>query len=225
MLNGNFIPNKGFTIPCQNLYPFQWFWDSGFIAIGLAHFNINKAKQELEALFSAQWKNGFIPHIIFHNESDSYFPGANFHQSELHSEAPKNIKTTGMTQPPVTGFVLKELYDIVEDKDDMLNFIKKNIDKVHKNHAYFYNQRDPYNEGLVFIYHNWESGTDNSPIWDDIWKTFNPPNYKFERRDTTHVDAAQRPSNREYDYYLHLIEIAKQHNYDDTKIASISIEK
>ncbi|MEF3077906.1 MGH1-like glycoside hydrolase domain-containing protein [Winogradskyella poriferorum] len=222
ILDANFNEDKGFTIPCEGLYPFQWNWDSGFIAIGFAHYDSNKAKREIEALLSAQWENGFIPHIVFHNDSDTYFPGPDFHLSKLHPLASKSHRTTGMTQPPVLGFVLKEIYDIVDDKENMLNFIKQNIDKVFFNHQHFYNHRDPNQEGLVFIYHNWESGTDNSPIWDDIWETMDPPNYKFERRDTTHVDAAQRPTNREYDYYLHLIEIAKAHNYDDAKIAELS---
>ena len=222
ILDANFNEDKGFTIPCEGLYPFQWNWDSGFIAIGFAHYDSNKAKREIEALLSAQWENGFIPHIVFHNDSDTYFPGPDFHLSKLHPLASKSHRTTGMTQPPVLGFVLKEIYDIVDDKEDILNFIKQNIDKVFFNHQHFYNHRDPNQEGLVFIYHNWESGTDNSPIWDDIWETMDPPNYKFERRDTTHVDAAQRPTNREYDYYLHLIEIAKAHNYDDAKIAELS---
>jgi hypothetical protein len=222
VLNNNFKEDKGFTIPCEGLYPFQWHWDSGFIAIGFAHYDANKAKREIEALLSAQWENGFIPHIIFHNDSDTYFPGPDFHQSQLHPLASKSHRTTGMTQPPVLGFVLKELYEIITDKEDILNFIKLNIDKVYNNHEHLYKHRDPNNEGLVYIYHNWESGTDNSPIWDDIWDTMNPPKYNFERRDTTHVDATQRPSNREYDHYLHLIEIAKQHNYDDAKIAELS---
>ncbi|REG89655.1 trehalase [Winogradskyella sediminis] len=222
VLNSNFDEDKGFTIPCEGLYPFQWNWDSGFIAIGFAHYDTDKAKREIEALLSAQWENGFIPHIIFHNDSDTYFPGPDFHLSKLHPLASKSHRTTGMTQPPVLGFVLKELYEIVEDKTDILNFIKAKIDKVYHNHEHFYTHRDPNQEGLAFIYHNWESGTDNSPIWDDIWDTMNPPNYKFERRDTTHVDASQRPTNREYDYYLHLIEIAKEHHYDDAKIAELS---
>ena len=127
-----------------------------------------------------------------------------------------------MTQPPVTGFVLQEMYRIAEDKDDMLSFIKDCIDKVYQNHAYFYANRDPHNEGLMYIYHNWESGTDNSPVWDDIWETMNPPEYKFVRKDTTHVDASQRPSKREYDHYLYIIDIAKEHQYDDARIAELS---
>ncbi|MGB6152113.1 MAG: trehalase family glycosidase [Pricia sp.] len=221
VLNANF-QEGGFTIPAKGLYPFQWKWDSGFIAIGFAHYDIEKAKTEISTLLNAQWDNGFIPHIIFHTDNDSYFPGADFHRSELHPLSSEKFRSTGMTQPPVTGFVLQDMYRIAEDKEDMLDFIKEHIDQVFENHRYFYANRDPQNEGLVYIYHNWESGTDNSPVWDDIWETMNPPEYAFERKDTSHVDAAQRPSKREYDHYLHIIDIAKEHHYNDTKIAELS---
>lgn len=221
ILNNN---NKGgFTIPSEGLYPFQWNWDSGFIAIGLAHINIELAKKELESLLNAQWENGFIPHIVFHNDSDSYFPGPDFHLSKLHPEASKKYRTTGMTQPPVLGFVLQELYEIAEDKKAILEFIDSIINKVLKKHKYLYENRDPNNEGLVYIWHNWESGTDNSPIWDEVWsKMKDVPKYTFKRKDITHIDASQRPSNEEYNNYLHLIEIAKAHNYDEKKIAENS---
>ncbi|NJB83367.1 MGH1-like glycoside hydrolase domain-containing protein [Wenyingzhuangia aestuarii] len=212
----------GFSVPCANLYPFQWKWDSGFIAIGFAHFDMDKAEKEIATLLAAQWDNGFIPHIVFHTESDTYFPGPDFHQSELHPQSSKTYKSTGMTQPPVTGFVLEEMYNISTNKTATLAYINSMIDKVYHNHTYFYENRDPNNEGLVYIYHNWESGTDNSPIWDDIFATMNPPHYEFKRRDTTHVDASERPTNREYDHYLHIINIAKEHNYSDEKIAELS---
>ncbi|CAM4106861.1 amylo-alpha-1,6-glucosidase [Zobellia nedashkovskayae] len=221
VLDANF-QKGGFTIPSKGLYPFQWKWDSGFIAVGLAHYNIDHAKKEIETLLNSQWDNGFIPHIVFHTDDDSYFPGHDFHRSDLHPLSSKKYKSTGMTQPPVTGFILQDMLNIVDDKEDMLNFIKGQIDKVYDNHVYFYENRDPQNEGLVYIYHNWESGTDNSPVWDDIWDTMNPPEYTFERKDTTHVDASQRPSKREYDHYLYIIDIAKQNNYDDAKIAELS---
>lgn len=221
VLDNNF-QKGGFTIPSEGLYPFQWKWDSGFIAIGLSYYNIDRAQLEIKTLLDAQWGNGFIPHIVFHNENDSYFPGADFHKSDLHPLASKNYRSTGMTQPPVTGFVLLEMYRIAKDKTDMLNFIKAHIDKVYQNHVYFYTHRDPFNEGLMYIYHNWESGTDNSPVWDDIWETMDSPKYTFVRKDTTHVDASQRPSNREYDHYLHIVDIAKEHHYDDAKIAELS---
>ena len=221
ILNKNY-QEGGFTIPSEGLYPFQWKWDAGFIALGWAHFDIEKAKTELETLFKAQWGNGFVPHIVFHNDSDTYFPGPDFHESRLHPQSSKKVRSTGMTQPPVFGFVLEYLLKIAKDKEGMLQFIAGIIDKVYENHVYFYEHRDIQKEGLVYIYHNWESGTDNSPIWDDIWETMNPPEYTFERRDTTHVDPAQRPTKREYDHYLYLIDIAKKYNYDDAKIAEHS---
>ena len=70
ILNENF-QKGGYTIPSKNLYPFQWKWDSGFIALGFAHFDMSKAKKEIETLLNAQWSNGFIPHIVFHLDSDS----------------------------------------------------------------------------------------------------------------------------------------------------------
>ncbi|MDJ0646183.1 MAG: trehalase family glycosidase [Flavobacteriaceae bacterium] len=220
ILNKNW--KEGFTIPCENLYPFQWKWDSGFIAIGLAHFNIERAKAEIETLLNAQWKNGMIPHIIFHNESDTYFPGKDFHNSFLSPNARKEYPSTGLVQPPVLGFVLEELYRISMNKEAIMRYIETHIDKVFLNHQYFYMKRDVHNEGLVYIYHNWESGTDNSPMWDAIWETFDPPKYEFERRDTDHIAAEQRPTNREYEYYLYLIDIAKQYAYDDASIAANS---
>ena len=213
---------QGFTIPCEGLYPFQWFWDSGFIAIGYSHFDEAKAQSEISALLSGQWQNGFIPHIVFHNDSDTYFPGPDFHQSQLHPEANQSIPTSGITQPPVLGFVLKMIYENSKNKTSTLNFIKTVIDKVFLNHEYFYSRRDPLNEGLVYIYHNWESGTDNSPVWDDIWQSFNAPKHQYKRKDTSHVDASQRPTDREYDCYIHILEIAKGFNYDDKKIAEHS---
>tara|TARA_B100001996_G_scaffold146990_1_gene111982 strand:+ start:79 stop:1395 length:1317 start_codon:yes stop_codon:yes gene_type:complete len=212
----------GFTIPSKNLYPFQWKWDSGFIALGYAHYDIEKAKKEILTILDAQWDNGFIPHIVFHNQSDSYFPGPDFHQSELSPFSPKKYRTTGLTQPPVYGFVLEKLYQISKNKEEVLIFIKSIINKVYNNHLYFYNYRDIKGEGLVYIYHNWESGTDNSPLWDDIWEDVDSPAYQFVRKDTTHVDSSQRPTKREYDHYLHIIEIAKKYYYNDKGIAENS---
>ena len=221
VLNGNY-QKGGFTIPSKNLYPFQWKWDSGFIALGYAHYDIQKAKKEIETILEAQWINGFIPHIVFHNDSDTYFPGPNFFRSELSPYASKKYRSSGISQPPVFGFVLEKIYDISQGEKSVLEFIKSQIGKVYLNHLYFYRNRDIMDEGLVYIYHNWESGTDNSPLWDGIWETINSPKYEFKRRDTDHVDASERPTKIEYNNYIHILEIAKGYNYDDKLIAENS---
>ena len=53
VLNKNW--NGHFTKPAPNLYPHQLNCDSGFIAIGLAHFNMDRAEAELRHLFKGQW--------------------------------------------------------------------------------------------------------------------------------------------------------------------------
>ena len=210
-----------FTIPCDGLYPFQWFWDSGFIALGWAHIDLERAIKEINSLLKGQWKNGFIPHIIFHNESDSYYPGPEVHAAYLSDQSPE-IKTSGITQPPVLGFILEAIYDLYPDDEKVISFIKDVYPSIFRNHHYFYTHRDLGNEGLVYICHNWEAGTDNTPVWDFIWETFEAPEYEMNRRDTTHVDASHRPTNKEYHYYIHLIELFKEWKYDDSLIAEHS---
>ena len=39
-----------YTKPSPRLYPHQWNWDSGFIAIGYAHYDQKKARQEILSL-------------------------------------------------------------------------------------------------------------------------------------------------------------------------------
>ena len=88
-----------FTIPSPRLYPFQWNWDSGFIAIGNLHLHPERAIVEMETLFEGQWENGFLPHILFHNAEKytSYFPSADYWDSQVSEFAPNNLKTSGIT--------------------------------------------------------------------------------------------------------------------------------
>lgn len=93
--------NGRFTVPSPILYPHQWSWDSCFIAIGKSHFNTEQAIKEIESLFSAQWKNGMIPHIVFDKKKKTYFPTESFYEIKRSTDAPSKIATSAMTQPPV----------------------------------------------------------------------------------------------------------------------------
>jgi hypothetical protein len=211
-----------FTVPTSKLYPFQWLWDSGFIAIGWATFDIQRAMAEIEALHSAQWANGFIPHIVFHTPNEGYYPGPDVHGAFASPHAPTHVATTGITQPPVIGFVLEKIYHLAAEKAELMPFLAIQFEKTYRFHEYLYSCRDPKKEGLVYIQHNWESGTDNSPVWDEVWKTFEAPNYDLPRRDIQHVNADQRPTHRDYEYYIYLIKLFASVSYDDGLIASQS---
>lgn len=212
----------GFTVPSEKLYPFQWNWDSGFVSMGFGSYDMSRAIEEIRSLFSGQWQNGMVPHIIFHSENEkTYFPNFDFWNSNVNSGAPQFPKSSGITQPAVHGFVLENLLQKEPDNPDLLNFIKEIYPKVVNYHRFLYSTRDPQNEGLMYIFHPWESGRDNSPIWDEsldriiIQKDSLP---KYERRDTSIAPSDERPTAYQYDRYVYLLELGKKYQYDGRKI-------
>jgi hypothetical protein len=212
----------GFTIPTKKLYPFQWNWDSGFTSIGVSYFNLNFAIREMQSLFSGQWNNGMLPHIIFHSENEkTYFPNYDFWDSNVNHGAPQKPRTSGITQPAVHGFILENLLDKFPDDENLISFIKDIFPKVVKSHRFFYTFRDPEREGLTFIFHPWESGRDNSPLWDTsldriVINEHDLP--KYQRRDTSIASADERPTSYQYDRYVYLLLLGKKYQYDEIGI-------
>ena len=87
----------GYTVPNGRVYPFQWNWDSAFVALGFATFDQDRAWRELETLFEAQWPDGFVPHIVFWKDDAGYFPGPAVWGTG------RSPLTSGITQPPVAS--------------------------------------------------------------------------------------------------------------------------
>lgn len=224
IINNNW--RDGFTVPTNRLYPFQWMWDSGFVALGTSTYNIKMALSEIEKMFSGQWDNGMLPHILFHSEKEkSYFPNYDFWNSRVNDGAPMRPKSSGITQPAVYGFVLREILKNHWGNDDVKAFVKHIFPKVVKYHQFLYNYRDPYKEGIFFIFHPWESGRDNSPIWDEPFSHIqieqeSIPDYR--RRDTSIANAEERPTKEQYDKYVYLLELGKKYKYDGKEIAAES---
>jgi len=87
----------GYTIPTARLYPYQWNWDSAFVALGFMTFDRERAWRELEFLLEGQWRNGMVPSILFRHEDPDYFPGPASWQT--HEDEP--MPSTGLSQPLV----------------------------------------------------------------------------------------------------------------------------
>jgi mannosylglycerate hydrolase MGH1-like protein len=217
------------TIPSPVLYPHQWSWDSAFIAIGNSYFNTDRAIQEIKTLFNAQWKNGMVPHIVF-NESKkdkadgkvTYFPTPDFYDSaKVTKDAPKHVKTSALTQPPVHAIACYYIYANAHrqaDKKKAKEFLKEIYPKLRDFHIYLLTARDPENSGQVTIFHPWESGLDNLPIWDEplsrieIQKDDLP---KFERLDILAVHGAKETRTDEamYAKFIYLVKLMRE-KYD-----------
>jgi Trehalase len=216
----------GYTIPSARLYPFQWNWDAGFIALGWSYTNMGYAMAEIDNMFKGQWENGMLPHINFFKPDDNYFPGAQVWQTDNLPHGPKHIATSGITQPPVFGFIVQRMHDFQSSHSaEWKAFLKNIFPKIVAFHRYLYTHRDPLNEGLVYIQHNWESGTDNSPVWDDILEGMDISNARDVaalRRDNKNVDAAERPTDENYKRYISLVDLFAKLQYDDAAIAATS---
>ena len=92
------------TLPSRTLYPHQCSCDSAFMALGRSWYDEARAQQELRSLFRAQWADGRVPHIVFNPSvaEDAYFPGPAFWESSKRSpQAPRDVETSGITQPPI----------------------------------------------------------------------------------------------------------------------------
>lgn len=211
------------TKPAPHLYPHQWSWDSAFIAIGYAHTDQGRAQLELRSLFEGQWANGLLPHIVFNPEAGGYFPGPDAWGTVGNPLAPPAAlaQTSGIVQPPIHATAALLLYRRAPDRERALAFLADLFPKLRAWHAYLYRERDPAGEGLVYIRHPWESGMDNSPLWDAAlarieldWDALP----KLPRRDTAVVDAADRPTDVDYQRYMYLVRLFAGHAYDEARI-------
>ena len=129
---------RGYTLPTNNkLYPAQWNWDSAFIALGYSYFNLNFALKEIKTLLDGQWKDGMVPHILFHDLNTNYYPN--------HSvwACGNKIHSSGITQPPILAIILKKILGKNKIKNKQNKEVKNIIKKIKKYHEWMIKFRDP----------------------------------------------------------------------------------
>lgn len=228
LLRGNDLGTM--TSAAPKLYPHMWSWDAAFVSVGLAPLSVERAVMELDTLLSAQWSNGMIPHIVFANGRDGYFPGpARWECSKLAFNAPRSPDTSGITQPPVHAIAVQRILDHAGRRGRttraMANeFLDRRWGDLMRWHRWLAHARDPKGRGRITIYHGWESGMDNSPRWDEAYANVKPgadlPPYRRADLDVV-GDASMRPTDLEYDRYIWLVEQMKRAHYDDAVLPDV----
>ncbi len=206
-----------YTVPTAKLYPFQWNWDSAFVALGWAQFDRERAWLEVETLLSAQWPSGMVPHIVFWAEQDTYFPGPDVWRADNGPHP-----SSGISQPPVLASVITQLAlgDSGESETDRAK-ADAAFDSLNRWHQWWHTARDPKDLGVMAISHPWESGRDNLPDWDIPAAAIDASGVgHYERRDTKLVDASMRPHKHDYDRYLALVKFGADQGWDDAAIAA-----
>lgn len=208
----------GYTVPNGRVYPFQWNWDSAFVALGFDRFDRPRAWEEIETLFRAQWADGFVPHIVFWQDDPGYFPGPSVWDTG------KDPVTSGITQPPVAATSVRALWDSAKEAGESEAYrprLEALFPKLMDWHRWFRDRRDPDGRGVVIAMHPWETGRDNSPEWDAPGEPIDVSNVgEYVRRDTGHLDHKMRPTKLEYDRYLALVQYGRAQGWDHARITA-----
>jgi hypothetical protein len=207
------------------LYPHQWSWDAAFVAVGLAHASVRRALREMQTILDGQWSTGMLPHIVFSDNPD-YFPGFEAWGTEPVPARPPGVKTSGICQPPVHALCLERIVAIADaagtDAELVDAFVRDAVPRLARWHDWLQTARDPAGLGLIEIHHGWESGMDNSPRFDAIYHRIEvPERIEMLRTDLKYADAADRPSDQEYQRYIHLINQMRSVNFDDALLPGV----
>ncbi|MCH8475911.1 MAG: hypothetical protein LAT55_11880 [Opitutales bacterium] len=201
----------GYTLPSKGLYPYQWNWDSMFVALGFSEFDLDRAWTEVESLFEGQWGNGMAAHIVFRRDMPGYFPGPRVW------ETTEKIPTSGLSQPPVAATVVRDLFE--KDREFGWERLREIFSKLVKWHRWFHTMRVISGGTAIVVTHPWESGRDNSPDWDAALRLVDSEGIEpYTRCDLGHVDAAMRPTKEDYDRYMKLVEYGRSTGWDHTQI-------
>ncbi len=213
VLDANWSHNH--TVPSRTLYPHQWSWETGFIDIGLAQYNPERAWRDLRTLFEAQWPDGRVPHIVFEPSVPErhYFPGPAFWQTP-------GRRTTGIVQPPVHALATWEIYQRVgaAGRDEVAWLYPRLVAQ----QRYLAVRRDVGGGGLACLVHPWESGQDNSPAWDPALAAIPvQPNLLrgHPRRDVENSAVDHRPTDADYARYLAIAQSYRDGHYADAGLA------
>jgi hypothetical protein len=223
-----------YTVPAADIYPHQWLWDSCFIAIGLRHIDIERAKTEITSLLVGQWHNGMLPNIIF-SDDKRYRKDRNVWRSWLNPNSPDHIMTSGITQPPMLAEAIVRIgaeLSAVERRAWYKSVWPQLLDF----HTWLYEERDPHREGLTLQVHPWEVGLDNTPPWMDslhmhllpwwirgLEKTHLVGFIERFRRDTRSVPIDQRFDTVEALAMFDVQRRLRRKNYDIFKILDHSL--
>jgi len=136
--------DRGYCYPNRDVYPHQWLWDSAFHAIAWASIDDRRGVRELTTSLSGQLPNGFVPHMRYARPEPIRGPLTD---------------VSSYTQPPVYAHAARVLVERgFELPEEVVTRMRSGLD-------YLWTRRRT-DDGLVFIVHPWEAGSDDSPRWD-----------------------------------------------------------
>jgi len=201
------------TKPSPAQYPHQWNWDSGFASLGWAAFDPRRAALEIESMLGARWSDGMVPHIHYDRRYlADYFPGPEWWPGAQRRVAMTGELTSGISNPPVLALAASMVGPRLGG--EARAFYGRVFPALRDWLRWFRTSRTLAGSPLPVTVHPWESGWDNSPRWDFLAAAGLKPRRPYQRLDTLHVGATQRPTGKDYDSFLALAELLDGCDYD-----------
>lgn len=145
-----------FVCPSTGTYPFQWFWDSCFHAVALAHIDPARARSEVRSLLQNAQSDGFVAHVTFWQRE------AYEEMLKTYSIAYRTPYLSDCMQPPV----LAEAVAAAAQGEGGDAFLAEILPKVRRYFDWLQRVRDPDGDGLVATLQPDESGLDHTPKYD-----------------------------------------------------------
>jgi Glycosyl hydrolase family 63 C-terminal domain len=207
-----------YTLPSRTTNPHQWNWDSALAALGWAELEPPRAWTELETLAAARDAQGMIPHIAFRTGvlprlPRRYLPGPRWWGRRVGADG---RRISGITQPPLAATCMRLVFERHPDE----RRARALLHPFHAWHRFLLDERDPRGRAEPVLVHPWESGRDNAVEWDGpLWRVM-PEVVVVRRRDTDHVDAAERPSLEHYRRFLTLVRQGTAVRWNQRELAS-----
>src|SRR5262245_14282245 len=145
-----------FVCPSTGTYPFQWFWDSCFHTVALAHFDVARARSEIRSLLANAQPDGFVAHVTFW-QRERYEE-----MLRTYSIAYRTPYLSDCIQPPV----LAEAVSAAAEGPGGDAFVAELLPKVVAYYEWLDRVRDPDQDGLIATLQPDESGLDHTPKYD-----------------------------------------------------------
>lgn len=146
-----------YVCPSRHKYPWQWYWDSCFHAVALAHVRPELAAGELESLLAAQRGDGFIGHV-------TYWSGAARPPlvTRLESRLTARPRRSELIQPPLIAQAAERVGELTGDR----RFLARVYPALSRHYRWIAENRCPDGDGLIVLISPFESGMDNTPAYD-----------------------------------------------------------
>ena len=145
VLDASWREADGFCPPNPEVYPHQWLWDSCFHAIAWSALGDPRGVRELASCLSGRLESGFVPHMRYLGPSEGRGPLPD---------------RSSFTQPPIYAHAARLLVAGGADLGaEVVDGVASGLEWLWQH------RRTP--QGLMYVVHPWETGTDDSPRWDD----------------------------------------------------------